>query len=504
MPRGADSHRDRSRKTDDDAADTTRRSIGTKHMGPTTECRTEGGTIPDAVAGSDRATATVGHNHRHLDSTSRAYKTIVTAAILKHMPRLGATKRVAGGILGGAKGPAAKSQAGGRSSTTQTGPSCYKRGDAEHSGDLHKPTYTTSVTNHVDCSGQARRYSASDSREPHLSRGGGVRVHRLERKQERPLPRGDDDGGTPGRASPVTACSVVRGDNAALASFSGPEGTPDTTHEKNKCQSAGTLAAKRSSSLPDPGRSQLGGDNVVDETQNIEELAPLRAFRAFGDQHRDSQTFEGPVPVSLSLTPHFAHATGRKIGTDVVDALRQVRYAVPADEDDDKYTFGPFVEPGYDGCIRDVQAPHLPSDLALAPISMNRIDLDALKALDTDNALEGTLDVLRDKDKFLSLFLPDEDAPTVNVVSKHMRQHVNDLRKYDVAEFSEKPVLAMPAFVVEKSSGGGAFHLELHSSKRQNGPPASLQLTNYAGGHQTYAGCKVGGYDGRQKRFLPV
>ena len=90
----------------------------------------------------------------------------------------------------------------------------------------------------------------------------------------------------------------------------------------------------------------------------------------------------------------------------------------------------------------------------LAPISSNRMALDAVRSLDLHGELEDVLDVITSLDAFESLLTKPTGGRMARGTSRHMRQHADKLLEWEVVEpMQGDPQMTMPAFTVAKKAG---------------------------------------------------
>lgn len=95
----------------------------------------------------------------------------------------------------------------------------------------------------------------------------------------------------------------------------------------------------------------------------------------------------------------------------------------------------------------------------LAPISESRLDLRRLRELDAQGLLAGVLDVIESPEAFEAAMRPEAAAALRSPrlrrgTSRHMLRHLARLQAWGVVEAAELQRVVLPAFTVEKRSGG--------------------------------------------------
>ena len=90
----------------------------------------------------------------------------------------------------------------------------------------------------------------------------------------------------------------------------------------------------------------------------------------------------------------------------------------------------------------------------LAPISLSRLNYNALRKMDIHGHLQyegiNLLDALDDETIFRKTILTSSDVPQPTRISKHMMRHLLKMLAYNVVTTSVKPLLCMPLFCVPK------------------------------------------------------
>ena len=116
----------------------------------------------------------------------------------------------------------------------------------------------------------------------------------------------------------------------------------------------------------------------------------------------------------------------------------------------------------------------------LAPIGTTRLDIDALRQLDTDGELDGVIDMITDTAVFREALLPGREgafAREKRKVSRHMLQHLGQLEDYGVL-VQEESTLIHPAYTVAKKSGGLRFIVDARTLNKAMKPPPDMRLNS--------------------------
>ena len=130
---------------------------------------------------------------------------------------------------------------------------------------------------------------------------------------------------------------------------------------------------------------------------------------------------------------------------------------------------------------RHVLPPAVREDGELARISTARLDLDALRELDTGGLLTGVLDVIRSEDAFHAAMVPGasdqlmRDKALSRGTSRRMLQHWERLAAWGVLSRAESQRVVLAAFTVAKKSGGVRLVCDGRKLNRlMRAPPAML------------------------------
>ncbi|KAJ9458340.1 hypothetical protein DIPPA_12838 [Diplonema papillatum] len=138
-------------------------------------------------------------------------------------------------------------------------------------------------------------------------------------------------------------------------------------------------------------------------------------------------------------------------------------YDPPSFDSDD----APDVDFPYSGslCVRvaggKVGPPSERQEGSLARISCSRVDVDALRSLDTRGLLHGVIDTIVSEDAFKAALRPgaleclESERGLSRGISRGMLGHLDQLREFGVMDTSpSRQSVVLPAFTVPKKSGG--------------------------------------------------
>ena len=112
----------------------------------------------------------------------------------------------------------------------------------------------------------------------------------------------------------------------------------------------------------------------------------------------------------------------------------------------------------------------------LAPSGTPRLDIGALRQLDTDGELDGVIDMITDTAVFREALLAGREgafAREKRKVSRHMLQHLGQLEDYGVL-VQEESTLIHPAYTVAKKSGGLRFIVDARTLNKAMKPPPDI------------------------------
>ena len=117
----------------------------------------------------------------------------------------------------------------------------------------------------------------------------------------------------------------------------------------------------------------------------------------------------------------------------------------------------------------------------IANISKNRLNLEALTCLDTENLVSPLLQIITDKAVFLSYVKEEHRGFVVSSLnrgtSRHLLHHLQALEGFGVLHRVDfRPKVVLKAFVVPKKSGGQRFVVDGRKLNRIMNPPPQMHL----------------------------
>ena len=261
-------------------------------------------------------------------------------------------------------------------------------------------------------------------------------------------------------APPGTARSIPRKHAAALPT------------RDNRCSSALRPRSSVAEGERDSGAVQGASDGGVTKRRRRQDvLGPLTATH-----------FPGRLP-------NMTIPGGRQYQPPEAEDLTQ--------EQDAQEDIGPGIEQIYGEEVgvkvgdtwvrpreREDRSGQTDDQLYIAPICTSRLDLAALRELDTQGELEGVLDMITDPKAFEDALLPaakERLSSNKHTVSRPLLIHLDALVGFGVLKTcNTQPKLTMPAYTVPKKSGGQRFIADARVLNANMRRPPDMRLDNIA------------------------